>query len=279
MTSNGSWPIVMDNGPVRYYYYDRPGKKASSYSPIARHLKDQPLQKMHSACDQVARRLESGELSHAAAGQRSKDGDGRPEKPVPMVLNVHGGPWARDGWGFNPEHQLLANRGYAVLSVNYRGSTGFGKKFVNAGNKEWAGKMHDDLIDAIDWADQGEDRRAGQDRHHGRQLWRLCDAGGPDVYAGQVCLRRGYRRPLEPGDAAENDPAVLAAGDRDVQDPRGRSHERRGAKASRIALAVERLWTRSRSRCLIGQGANDPRVKQARGRSDRQGDEGEEASR
>jgi dipeptidyl aminopeptidase/acylaminoacyl peptidase len=65
---------------------------------------------------------------------------------------VHGGPWARDSWGLNTEHQLWANRGYAVLSVNYRGSTGFGKKFANAGNKEWAGKMHDDLIDAVDWA-------------------------------------------------------------------------------------------------------------------------------
>jgi dipeptidyl aminopeptidase/acylaminoacyl peptidase len=68
------------------------------------------------------------------------------------VLFVHGGPWARDEWGYNPYHQWLANRGYAVLSVNFRGSTGFGKKFLNAGNREWAAKMHDDLIDAVDWA-------------------------------------------------------------------------------------------------------------------------------
>lgn len=65
---------------------------------------------------------------------------------------VHGGPWGRDGWGYNTLHQLLANRGYAVLSVNYRGSTGFGKEFTNAGNKQWAASMHDDLIDAVDWA-------------------------------------------------------------------------------------------------------------------------------
>ena len=77
---------------------------------------------------------------------------GRPNEPLPLVLLVHGGPWARDAWGYDTEHQLLANRGYAVLSVNYRGSTGFGKEFTNAGNKEWAGKMHDDLIDAVDWA-------------------------------------------------------------------------------------------------------------------------------
>ncbi len=77
---------------------------------------------------------------------------GRPDHPVPLILDVHGGPNARDDWGFNPEHQLWANRGYAVLSVNYRGSTGFGKKFFNAGNRQWAAKMHDDLLDAVDWA-------------------------------------------------------------------------------------------------------------------------------
>jgi len=75
-----------------------------------------------------------------------------PAKRLPMVLLVHGGPWSRDVWGLHVSHQWLANRGYAVLSVNYRGSTGFGKAFVNAANLEWAGKMHDDLIDAVDWA-------------------------------------------------------------------------------------------------------------------------------
>lgn len=74
------------------------------------------------------------------------------EKPCPMVLLVHGGPWMRDYWGFNPTHQWLANRGYVVLSVNFRGSTGFGKAFTNASNKEWGGKMQTDLLDAVDWA-------------------------------------------------------------------------------------------------------------------------------
>jgi dipeptidyl aminopeptidase/acylaminoacyl peptidase len=72
-----------------------------------------------------------------------------------MVLMVHGGPWGRDSWGFNRRHQWLASRGYAVLSVNFRGSTGLGKKFVNAANGEWAGKMHDDLLDAVAWAQKG----------------------------------------------------------------------------------------------------------------------------
>ncbi|MCJ1960975.1 alpha/beta hydrolase family protein [Novosphingobium mangrovi (ex Hu et al. 2023)] len=72
--------------------------------------------------------------------------------PVPMVLFVHGGPWARDQAGFQPYQQWLANRGYAVLAVNFRGSTGFGKSFIAAGNLEWGRKMHQDLIDAVDWA-------------------------------------------------------------------------------------------------------------------------------
>jgi dipeptidyl aminopeptidase/acylaminoacyl peptidase len=80
------------------------------------------------------------------------DGNGVPAAPVPLVLDVHGGPWSRDNWGFSTSHQWLANRGYAVLSVNFRGSTGFGKNFVNAADGEWAGKMHDDLIDAVNWA-------------------------------------------------------------------------------------------------------------------------------
>jgi dipeptidyl aminopeptidase/acylaminoacyl peptidase len=70
----------------------------------------------------------------------------------PLVLVIHGGPYARDQWGFVPVHQWLANRGYAALSVNYRGSTGFGKAFVTAADHEWGGRMHDDLIDGLDWA-------------------------------------------------------------------------------------------------------------------------------
>jgi len=77
---------------------------------------------------------------------------GVPPKNLPMVLNVHGGPWARDTWGLDPEAQWLANRGYAVLQVNFRGSTGYGKKFLNAGDREWGGAMHHDLLDAKQWA-------------------------------------------------------------------------------------------------------------------------------
>lgn len=77
---------------------------------------------------------------------------GVPARGLPLVLLVHGGPWARDDWGYEPEAQLFANRGYAVLQINYRGSTGYGKRFYNAAVKQFAGAMHTDLIDGVDWA-------------------------------------------------------------------------------------------------------------------------------
>jgi dipeptidyl aminopeptidase/acylaminoacyl peptidase len=75
-----------------------------------------------------------------------------PPGPRPMVLLVHGGPWARDQWGYNPSVQFLTNRGYAVLQVNYRGSTQYGRSYIMAGTREFGRKMHDDLIDGVRWA-------------------------------------------------------------------------------------------------------------------------------
>lgn len=77
-------------------------------------------------------------------------------KNLPMVVNPHGGPWARDNWGFNPEIQFLANRGYAVLQMNFRGSTGYGREFWESSFKQWGQSMQDDITDAVQWAiDQG----------------------------------------------------------------------------------------------------------------------------
>jgi len=72
-------------------------------------------------------------------------------KNLPTIINPHGGPWARDGWGFNPEVQFLANRGYAVFQMNFRGSTGYGKKFWEASFKEWGLTMQDDITDGTNW--------------------------------------------------------------------------------------------------------------------------------
>ncbi|MBT4594852.1 S9 family peptidase [bacterium] len=78
---------------------------------------------------------------------------GVPRKSLPLVLSVHGGPWGtRDVWKFSPMAQWCANCGYACLQLNFRGSSGYGKSFLNAGNHEWAAKMHDDLIDGVNWA-------------------------------------------------------------------------------------------------------------------------------
>ncbi|HMG56939.1 MAG TPA: prolyl oligopeptidase family serine peptidase, partial [Kofleriaceae bacterium] len=140
-----------DQHPGRYYLWDRNKRKSSFLFATRPELENQPLVKMWPVVIESRDHLAMvSYLSLPAAAD--PDGDGKANAPVPMVLFVHGGPWGRDGWGYNPVHQLLANRGYAVLSVNYRGSVGFGKKFVNAGNLEWGKAMHTDLLDAVQWA-------------------------------------------------------------------------------------------------------------------------------
>jgi len=142
---------LMDDGPVRYYLYDRPNKQAKFLFTNRQSLEGQPLAKMHPV---VIKSRDGLNLVSYLTLPKAVDpqGTGRPSEPVPLALLVHGGPWGRDTWGYDSEHQLLANRGYAVLAVNFRGSTGLGKSFTNAGNKQWAATMHDDLIDAVDWA-------------------------------------------------------------------------------------------------------------------------------
>ncbi|MBS3763481.1 MAG: S9 family peptidase, partial [Planctomycetes bacterium] len=140
-----------DLGPTRYYLFDREAEEARFLFASRDDLQDAPLVPMHPVVIESRDGLDLVSYYSLPAGTDS-DEDGIPGEPLPTVLNVHGGPWGRNGWGLNSTHQWLANRGYAVLSVNFRGSTGFGKDFVNAGNKEWAGKMHDDLIDAVRWA-------------------------------------------------------------------------------------------------------------------------------
>lgn len=136
--------------PNDYYLYDRATKKATFLFTARPELEKYKLAVMTPVEIPTRDGLTMvGYLTLPA----SLDPGKKPAKPLPMVLWVHGGPWARDTWGPNPFHQLFADRGYAVLSVNYRGSTGFGKKFVNASNLQWGKKMHDDLLDAVQWAE------------------------------------------------------------------------------------------------------------------------------
>ena len=150
---DSKWVVAFlrDTGATKYYLFDGKSGKVRYLFSNRDDLDDLPLQPMHPVIVKSRDKLNLVCYLTLPPGS-GKGKNARPKQPVPMVLLVHGGPWARDNWGYNPLHQFLANRGYAVLSVNYRGSTGFGKNFLNAGNKEWAGKMHNDLIDAVDWA-------------------------------------------------------------------------------------------------------------------------------
>lgn len=144
--ADAGWIVAFtkDNGPGAFYFYDRKAKKGSFLFYTKPDLKKYELATMEPFSFQ------------------SRDGltlngyivfpKGRGRKNLPMVVNVHGGPWARDTWGYDPETQWIANRGYISLQVNFRGSTGYGKKFLNAGDREWGGRMHDDIIDAVQWA-------------------------------------------------------------------------------------------------------------------------------
>jgi dipeptidyl aminopeptidase/acylaminoacyl peptidase len=151
-----TWIVAaaLADGPGRFYRYDRPSKKIELLFTNRKSLEGVALAAMH---PEVIKARDGLELVSYLTLPRASDpdGDGKPNQPLPMVLMVHGGPWSRDQWGLNSGHQWLADRGYAVLSVNFRGSTGFGKKFINAGDKEWAGKMHEDLLDAVKWAVDG----------------------------------------------------------------------------------------------------------------------------
>jgi len=143
------WIVWNDplTSPLCTFIYDREAQTLEPFYTTRPELEGAPLQPMHtleiSARDGLV-------LPSYLTLPPGVDRDN--PSPAPMVLLVHGGPWARDGYGFNGQHQWLANRGYAVLSVNFRGSTGFGKSFISAGDLQWGRKMHDDLIDAVDWA-------------------------------------------------------------------------------------------------------------------------------
>jgi dipeptidyl aminopeptidase/acylaminoacyl peptidase len=134
-----------DDGPVAYYLYERAARSAERLFVTRPELEDYRLVRMQPVVIKARDGLELPSYLSLPTGG--------PAKKLPMVLLVHGGPTARDRWRFDPRAQWLANRGYAVLQVNFRGSTGFGKGFQNAGNGEWGvGAMQQDLTDAVHWA-------------------------------------------------------------------------------------------------------------------------------
>jgi dipeptidyl aminopeptidase/acylaminoacyl peptidase len=261
------WTVafVLDDGPIKFYRYLRsPERKAIHLFDHRDDLKDYPLVKMHSPVIKSRDGLELVCYLSLPPGS-DPDGDGVPTQPVPMALDVHGGPWVRDSWGLNAQHQWLANRGYAVLSVNYRGSTGFGKKFLNASNGEWSGKMHTDLLDAVKWAiDQKiavPDKVAIMGGSYGGYATLVGLTFTPETFAcgvdtvgpsSLVTLMHNvppYWRPFMPV-------MKLRVGDVDTEEGRAEL-----LKRSPLTLA-----DKIKRPLLIGQGANDPRVK--RGEAD-----------
>ncbi len=257
------WLVLFhdDDGPVKYYAYDRETDEARFLFTNRPALEDLALVPMHPVIipSRDGRELVSYLTLPAGA---DADGDGKADAPVPMVLDVHGGPWARDSWGYNPYHQWMANRGYAVLAVNFRGSTGFGKDFVNAGNKQWAATMHDDLLDAVGWAvEQGvttADSVAIFGGSYGGYATLVGLTFTPEVFACGVDIVGPSNlvtllESIPPYWKPMLDLFAVRVGD--ISTEEGRAFLESRSPLFHVDAITKPL--------LIGQGANDPRVKQA----------------
>src|ERR1700722_13340396 len=252
--ADATWLIAynVDAGSVAYYMYDKQTKTGRPLFVARPELADYTLAAMepfsYAARDGL---VIHGYLTFPPGVDRSA---------LPAVLNVHGGPQVRDAWGYDPEAQWFANRGYLCVQVNYRGSTGYGKSFVAAGDREWGGKMHDDLIDAVSyivgqgWADP--DRVAIYGGSYGGYAALVGAAFTPDVF----CCAVDIVGPSNLKTLLETIPPYWAP-------MIAQLYKRVGNPETEADF----LWSRSplsragdiRIPLLIAQGANDPRVKQA----------------
>ena len=247
--------------PVEYYRYDRgDGGRLTRLFSGRPALEGKPLVPMWPL--EIPSRDGKTLVSYLTLpAHADANNDGKADTPVPMVLLVHGGPWGRDAYGYSSYDQWLANRGYAVLSVNFRGSTGFGKDFTNAGDGEWAGKMHDDLIDGVQWAvKEGvttQDKVAIMGGSYGGYATLVGLTFTPDAFACGVDIVG----PANLNTLLATVPPYWASFfeqlARRMGDPR--------TEAGKQWLTERSPLTRVdaiRKPLLIGQGANDPRVKQ-----------------
>jgi dipeptidyl aminopeptidase/acylaminoacyl peptidase len=252
--ADATWLIAfnVDAGSITYFMYDRATKSGKLLLEARPELSGYTLAAMapfsYAARDGLTIH---GYLTFPPGADRSS---------LPAVLDVHGGPQVRDTWGYNPEAQWLANRGYLCVQVNYRGSTGYGKSFINAGDREWGGKMHDDLVDAVShivdqgWADPA--RVAIYGGSYGGYAALVGAAFTPDVF----CCAVDIVGPSNLKTLLETIPPYWAP-------MIAQLHRRVGNPAT----DEDFLWSRSplsrardiRIPLLIAQGANDPRVKQA----------------
>ena len=244
--------FTADDGPNQYYAWDRDRQEATYLFAQTTQLDGFTLSPMEPFSFTARDGLEvHGYLTFPPGVERTD---------LPAVLNVHGGPWARDGWGLIPEAQWFANRGYLCVQVNFRGSTGYGKEFVNAGDKQWGAAMHDDLIDAVEWiVAKGYADRSRIGIYGGSYGGYAALVGAtftPDVFACAVDIVG----PSNIKTLIESIPPYWAP-------MVAQFHTRVGNPETDEAF----LWERSplskvdqiRIPMLIAQGANDPRVKEA----------------
>ena len=247
-----AWVVfeTSDTQPGRYWLYHRQGGALTLLGEARPWLKKYPL-------------AETRSIRYRARDGRTIEGyltlpPGREARSLPAVLLPHGGPWWRDVFGFNPWAQWLANRGFAVLQPNFRGSTGYGKDHLNAGNKEWGGKMQDDLTDGVGWLiEEGiadPHRIAIMGGSYGGYATLAGLAFTPELYRAGVDLVG----PSNLFTFIESIPPYW-------KPMRALLHQRVGdpEKDRELLRARSPLFFADRIRAplLIGQGKNDPRVK------------------
>jgi len=256
------WMVVSSEpmSPAAYYIIDRDTDAASKLFDTRSGLVGKPLVDMYPVVIKSRDGLDL--VSYLSLPPHiDVDTDFNVNESVPMVLWVHGGPWGRDGYGYDGIAQWLSNRGYAVLQVNYRGSTGFGKAFVNAGAKEWAAAMHDDLVDAVDWAIERGITEEGQVAIGGGSYGGYATLVGvtftPEKFACGVDIVGPSNLVTLLNSIPEYWQSFFEVLVNNVGDPRTEEGQRFLRSRSPLFLADQITKP-----LLIGQGANDPRVTQ-----------------
>jgi dipeptidyl aminopeptidase/acylaminoacyl peptidase len=251
-----TWVVAVDD-PTRslaYHLYERTTGETTFLFEQNPQLADMPLQPM--SMHEIRSRDGLALTAYLTVPDQASG-------PVPMVLNVHGGPWARDSYGFDREHQWLANRGYAVLSVNFRGSTGFGKSFVNAGDREWAGKMHTDLLDAADWAVARGITEPDKIAIYGGSYGGYAALVGLTFTPERFACAVDIVGPSNLVTLIESIPPYWKSFYDDMTRRIGGDPRTPEGRAFLLERSPLTLVDRIARPLLIGQGANDPRVKQA----------------
>ncbi len=250
--------IVIEEGPTtptRTHLYDRSDRTNRRLSLLFRHrpgLETAPLQPMTPIEIEARDGLTLVSYLTLPVGSDA-NGDARPETPQPLVLLPHDGPWARDVYGFNAMHQWLANRGYAVLSVNFRGSIGFGEAFLNAGNREWGGRIQEDLQDALQWAIDNSVAQSDRIAIVGSGFGGYAALAGLTFTPEQFRCAAAYGAPTNLSRLAEAAPVSL----RDVWYLRvGDTRTAEGRQALRGRSPAQRV-SQIRRPLLIGLGARD----------------------